>query len=306
MTQLLSGTNMKMPVHIGNSPAKKTGTTNKSGVILVLVVIVLVVVNILGIGLLSQSAVNTIEVVKGVKSTQAFWIAEGGLGMAISDLPDTNPFSGTLGNGKYDVTITPVSAYRWTIESVGSVNTVTRRIRVAVGPDDITTAMMVSGELDIKGNAVVNGDVLENTTPNFEDVFGVTKKEMQDNATYKYTNPPNNKMPVQKVTWINEDHKFEITKTGNWVGSGIMIVNGSLDMTGGTFDGVIWVIGELSISGNPVINGSIFVEGKATVDTTVTGTAVVSFNQSAIDAAFSNFSTFPVPPKPAVLSWQEF
>jgi hypothetical protein len=297
---------MKMPVHIGNSPAKKTGTTNKSGVILVLVVIVLVVVNILGIGLLSQSAVNTIEVVKGVKSTQAFWIAEGGLGMAISDLPDTNPFSGTLGNGEYDVTITPVSACRWTIESVGSVNIVTRRIRVVVGPD-ITTAMMVSGELDIKGNAVVNGDVVENTTPIFEDVFGVTKEEMQDNATYKYTDPPNNKMPVEKITWINEDNKFEITKTGSWVGSGIMVIDGDLDMAGGTFDGVIWVIGELRISGNPVINGSIFVEGEATVDTTVAGTAVVSFDQSAIDAAFSNFSTFPVPPtNPAVLSWQEF
>jgi len=40
------------------------------------------------------------------------------------------------------------------------------------------------------------------------------------------------------------------------------------------------------------------VEGKVTVDTTITGTAKISFDQSAIDAAFSNSST--------VLSWQEF
>jgi len=298
---------MKMQFHIGNSPAKKTGATNKSGAILGLVVIVLVVVNVLGIGLLSQRAMNAIEVVKGIKSTQAFWIAEGGLGMAISYLPNmpANPFSGTLGNGEYDVTITPVSAYRWTIESVGSVNIVTRRIRVVVGPG-ITTAMAVSGDLEVMGSAVVNGDVVENTTPSFEDVFGVTKEEMQDNATYEYTDPSNNKMPVEKITWINEDNEFKITKTGGWVGSGIMVIDGDLDISGGTFDGVIWVIGELRISGNPVINGAIFVEGKATVDTTITGTAVISFDQSAIDDAFSNFSTFLVSPKPAVLSWQEF
>jgi cytoskeletal protein CcmA (bactofilin family) len=118
---------------------------------------------------------------------------------------------------------------------------------------------------------------------------------MQDNATYKYTNPPNNKMPVEKITWISNG--FEITQDG-WVGGGIMIVNGDLKITGGTFDGVIWVIGKLSISGNPVINGSIFVEGEATVDTTITGTAKISFDPSAIDGAFSNLST--------VLSWQEF
>ena len=113
-------------------------------------------------------------------------------------------------------------------------------------------------------------------------------------------------MPVEHITWINEDNEFKITKTGGWMGSGIMVIDGDLDISGGTFDGVIWVTGKLSISGNPVINGSIFVEGEATVDTTVTGTAVISFDQSAIDDAFSNLSTFPVSPKPAVLSWQEF
>jgi len=295
---------MKMPFHIGKSPAKKKGTTNNSGAILALVVIILVVVNVMGIGLLSQRAMNAIEVVKKVQSNQAFWIAEGGLGMATSylsknmNMPETNPFSGTLGNGEYNVTIMPVSgfSYRWTIESVGSVNIVTRRIRVVVAvKPDVTTAMMLSGGLVVKGNADVNGVVVEETTPCFEDVFGVTKEEMQHNATYEYTSPLNNQMPVGKITWITNNFKIAADA---WVGSGIMIVNGDLTITGGTFNGIIWVIGKLSISGNPVINGSIFVEGGATVDTTITGTAKISFDPSAIDAAFSNFST--------VLSWQEF
>jgi hypothetical protein len=286
-----------------DSSRRKSCRSSEKGIALVAALAFTLILTILGFSVLIVASNEITLTRKDINKTKAFYLAEAGLGMAISDLPNTNSFSGTLGNGEYDVTITPVSAYRWTIESVGSVNMATRRIRVVIGPD-ITTAMMVSGGLDIKGNAEVNGDVVENTTPIFEDVFGVTKTEMQDNATYKYTNPPNNEMPVEEITWINNN--FKITKTGSWVGSGIMIVNGDLDMTGGTFNGVIWVIGKLSISGNPVINGSIFVEGSVTVDTTVTGTAVVSFDQAAIGDAFSNLSTFPVSPRPAVLSWQEF
>ena len=285
-----------------DSSRRRSCRSSEKGIALVAALAFTLILTILGLSVLIVASNEITLTRKDINETKAFYLAEAGLGMAISDLPNTNSFSGTLGNGEYDVTITPVSAYGWTIESVGSVNMATRRIRVVVGPD-ITTAMTVSGGLDVKGNAEVNGDVVENTTPIFEDVFGVTKTEMQDNATYKYTSPPNNKMPVGEITWIT--NAFKIT-TNSWVGGGIMIVNGNLDISGGTFNGVIWVIGKLSISGNPVINGSIFVEGNVTVDTTVTGTAVVSFDQSAIDDAFSNLSTFPVSPKPAVLSWQEF
>ena len=290
-----------MPFHIGKSPAKKKRPTNKRGAILVLVVIVLVIANILGAGLLSQSTMNAIEVVKNVQSNQAFWVAEGGLGMAISDLPpDTNSLGGTLGEGGYDVTITPDPnlSNRWTIESVGTVNIATRRIRaVVVVTTEVTTAIMVGGDLKITGTADINGPNEPYTTPCFEDVFGVTKGEMHDNATYEYTDPPNNKMPVEKITWINENNEFKIIETG-WRGSGIMVVDGDLDIGGGKFDGVIWVIGALRISGNTEIRGSIFVEGEVTVDTTITGTAKIFFDQSEIDGAFSNLSN--------VLLWEEF
>ncbi len=292
---------MKMPFHIGKSPAKKTGTTNKSGAILALVVIVLVIVNTLGVGLLSQSAMNAIEVVKKVQSNQAFWVAEGGLGMAISNLPDTNSLGGTLGNGEYDVnsTLVPEFLNRWTIESVGSVNIATRRIRaVVVVTTEVTTAIMVSGDLSVLGAAVdINGVVAPNTPPYFEDIFGVTKEEMQDYATYEYTNPPNNETPVEQITWVNEDGEFQITEDV-WVGNGIMVIDGDLRITGGRFNGIIWVIGELYIGGNAEINGSIFVEGEVTEDTTIAGTAKIFFDQSAIDGAFSNLNN--------VLLWEEF
>lgn len=305
MPQPLSGSNMKMPFHIGKSPAKKKGTTNNSGAILALVVIVLVIVNTLGVGLLSQSAMNAIEVVRKVQSNQAFWVAEGGLEVAISyfpDVPETNSLSGPLGEGGYNVTITPISAYRWTIESEGIVNIATRRIRVEIGPD-ATIVMTVSGDLTVGGTASVDGDVERHTTPSFEGFFGVTKEEMQNNATYEYTNPSNNQTPVEQITWVNEDDKFKITEEG-WEGSGIMVVDGDLEIQGGTFDGVIWVVGSLDISGNTVINGAIFVEGSATVG--ITGTAEISFDHSAISDAFSDLGTLPELPEPVVLSWQEF
>ena len=77
-----------------------------------------------------------------------------------------------------------------------------------------------------------------------------------------------------------------------------MGIGGDLDIGGDKFDGVIWVIGELRITGNTVIKGAIFVEGGVTVDTTIGGTAKIFFEQSEIDDAFSNLSN--------VLSWQEF
>ncbi|MCK4914215.1 MAG: hypothetical protein KAS69_06450 [Planctomycetes bacterium] len=299
---------MKIQFHIGRSPQKKAAA-NRSGFILGLVIIMLVVISILGVGLLSQSGTDMMETAKATKSTQAFWIAEAGLNMAISYLPvmpPTNPLTGTLGSGDYSVTITPVSAYRWTVESTGTAaNTTTRNVRVTVGAN-ATTVMMTSGELRIQGAADVNGVYEDNTTPNFEEVFGVTKTEMRDYATYDYTNPPHNETPVEQITWIDDNNQFKITKTGNWVGSGIMVINGDLDMAGGVFDGVIWVIGELFISGNIEVNGSIFVEGDITVDTRVTGTANINFDQAAIDAAFGNLLTFPDPPEPTVLSWSEF
>ena len=83
-----------------------------------------------------------------------------------------------------------------------------------------------------------------------------------------------------------------------------MVVTGDLKIAGGKFNGIIWVVGNLDIGGNTVINGSIFVEGSATIG--ITGTAEVSFDHSAIGDAFSDLGTLPELPEPVVLSWQEF
>ena len=89
--------------------------------------------------------------------------------------------------------------------------------------------------------------------------------------------------PAEGITWIEPNATDpQITQAG-WTGSGLLIVEDNLKITGGTFDGVIWVVGTLDISGNPVINGSIFVECEATIETTVTGNPTITFDSEAIE-----------------------
>ena len=76
---------------------------------------------------------------------------------------------------------------------------------------------------------------------------------------------------------------------------------GDLKITGGTFNGVIWVMGNLEISGNAHINGAIFVDGNAEDTTEVAGTPNIDYDLSKIVAAFgSNIMPFDK------TSWREF
>ena len=126
---------------------------------------------------------------------------------------------------------------------------------------DITSAISSSGTITVSGSAEVNGEVVENGCPEFDDVFGTTKDALKSNANNYYVDPANNITPIENVTWVEcvTQTGFHITDN-NYVGNGILVVNGDFAMTGGTFNGIIWVVGNLQISGNPTINGAIFVE----------------------------------------------
>jgi hypothetical protein len=129
--------------------------------------------------------------------------------------------------------------------------------------------------------------------PSFEDVFGVTMAQMQGFATNKYTNPGNN--PVcSGITWVDGDLK---ATTSSWGGSGVLIVNGDFEMSGGNFTGVIYVVGTFRMTGNARIDGSILSQSMADV-TGIFGTADIAYNPSAVDQA-NNVYPFKI------LTWQE-
>lgn len=220
----------------------------------------------------------------------------------------------TLDEGNYKTATMSVFDFnnRWTTVSMGVVRKVDKKIRVVwkqlgIG---VKYAMLTEGTLDIKGNASIDGDgdatlneegedYFQNTTLSFQDTFGISKAEMESGATYVYNNPGNNQQPVSDITWVNVDEggEFKITGGGGWTGSGILVVDGDLQITGGTFNGVIWVVGTLKISGNPVINGAVLVESGAEVDTSVAGNAKITYDENAVNGGFSCLRE--------VLSWKE-
>lgn len=248
---------------------------------------------------------------------QALWLAEAGLDRAIAELPNT-PLSGTLGTGlAYSTQTTALTASRYLIVSTGgvpstavSLNNAIRKVSAVIekpmslaSSGDITSAITASGDVVVKGSADVNGDVDENYVFDFEDVFGITKEAMRSGATHHYTDPVNNITPVDHVTWMDMDTATEIniTTTG-WSGSGILVVDGDLYITGGYFSGIIWVIGTLRVSGNPVIDGAIFVESGAEFETTLTGNPTINYDSGTIGDAFS---FIPSSQAPYLVNWKE-
>ena len=170
----------------------------------------------------------------------------------------------------------------------------------------ITSAISSSGTINILGSAEVNGEIVENSCPAFEDVFGTTKDALKSNANNYYVDPANNVTPIVNVTWIEC-----VTQTGlhitdnNYEGNGILVVNGDFTMTGGIFNGIIWVVGNLFISGNPTINGAIFVESDIEIagdsEVTLTGNCEVNFTEGAVGDAIL---TLPTALAFNILKWQ--
>ncbi len=281
---------------------------------LIVVYMVISILVILATSFATRSISEKRVATKEKDSIQAFWIAEAGLDMAISNLAATS-LSGTLGSGNYSTQTTSISSTQYLITSTGGVpgldttdpNNIVRSITAIVeqptisgDPSGVTSAIAANGDIDVIGSSEVNGEIDENATFDFEDIFGLSKEFMENNASNIYTDPGNNVTPVVNSTWINASSEITISDS-NWEGSGLLVVNGDLKITGGNFEGVLWVIGSLSISGNPIISGAIFAESGAEYDTTVTGNATVSFDSDDVSDAFGNLPSGP----PQLISWKE-
>jgi len=276
---------------------------------------ILTVLVILVVGFATRSIGEHRVAYKERDSIQALYLAEAGLDRAISELPNT-PLSDTLGAGSYYAETSTISGTQFLITSKGGIpdidetnpDNIIRKIITIVeqplviggDPSGVTAAIAASGDIVVQGAAEVNGDIDDNTTFDFEETFGITKQTMKDSSSNLYTDPANNITPVNAISWVDIETADEmLISDSTWEGSGILVVNGNLKITGGHFVGVIWVIGELRISGNPIIDGSIFVEGGTEFTTTITGTPIVNYDSDAISDAFGSGSS------PYIINWKE-
>ncbi|RLD65980.1 MAG: hypothetical protein DRI84_05770 [Bacteroidetes bacterium] len=166
----------------------------------------------------------------------------------------------------------------------------------------ITTASW----LHQRGNSTIEGNVDEWADFTFEEVFGMTMAQMKTIADHYYTNPGNNVSPVDGITYIKTTRNKKAHFFGDWSGSGILIVDGNFQMTGGTFEGIIWVEDKFHISGAggtgyaPNVRGSLFSNGNS--KTHVTGRASLIYDRDIVQQYLSecNLSSSN---KMTILSW---
>ncbi len=105
------------------------------------------------------------------------------------------------------------------------------------------------------------------------------------------------------ITWfvVPEGEKATISATG-WTGHNILVVEGDVQISGGTFEGALYVMGDMAFAaGNAQITGVIFVDGDVDDTTEVRGSTTITYDETEIEAAFGGINPMPFEKR----SWSE-
>jgi len=180
------------------------------------------------------------------------------------------------------------------------------------------SAIEVKNTLKILGAAIISGGpkppywtdaenhedltfAKDKSSFNFQQRFDIAPEEVKAYARSKghYFEDPNPSLPQYAITnpladnmadaiyWVkitDSKKQLQIPKTG-WQGNNvILIVEGNCDVEGGTFSGILWVMGELKIAGNTDINGAVLSEDTTDI-TSVTGKPDLYYDPVAISKA---------------------
>ncbi len=290
---------------------KKTNRSRGFTVVIVLIIASVIIMTIAAV--MPQAYRSNLMAKKHADSMRAFYAAESAANLAVMDFKDDEIFN-TVAEGTWNavtvgtetfayyqvsdidttVPFNPLVTVTGSSPGIGA-NDAKRYIRLSLtpsispSPGSVTNAIEAGDDVDVGGSAVVNGDVVEDSEFSFEDIFGVSKEYMKANLATVVTDPENNYTPVEGITWFElvDNSRVQITQSG-WTGSGVMIVEGNLKMTGGIFNGIIYVTGDCDVdmAGNTVINGAIFVEG----DIDITGNVTINYDSGAVGSAMTGLS----------------
>jgi len=286
---------------------------NKRGIVFLLGLVVFVVLSVLAAAFFTKTISENNAVRRQVSSTQAFWFAEEGLAEATKQLPLTGSL-GCVGPGcNYNTTTQAGGAaglYR--IGSTGRVYVgtapFTRTVEAYVSLDqsqfgEFENAIEVGGNLTLGGSYDIEPEpeddyICATSDFTFAEKFGVSYDEVKyaaqsgepgfvfyDQDTLPKPVTVNNEVVVIE---INSTKTEKVQFPNSPLGDGVVIVNvlnGDVDIEGGNFTGIFWAIGELKITGNPDMKGSVLSEVDLTVDTKVAGDAYLEWNKTAIDNA---------------------
>ena len=257
------------------------------GLILPMMTGLMVFFIMLGIGAIEYGGNQGEAALRKELSTQAFWLAEAGIGHAGAAAPAASYTIGTstapvaLGAGGYWATITRISNIRWNIISHGVVAGEKRHLSVQVGPKFGPGVYFSGPQAPGGGNATSTPPVEENVgTMTFADFFGKTLAQVEAVATLIDCNTDD--IIVSGLTVVDRsacapNKKSVSIKKHGGVSNGILIiVDGDLTLHGGTFNGIIWV--EASSAQSLHINAGTQIVGAVYVNN---GTHTSRFNGTA-------------------------
>ncbi|MDP8202211.1 MAG: hypothetical protein P9M11_08725 [Candidatus Tenebribacter burtonii] len=156
------------------------------------------------------------------------------------------------------------------------------------------------------GHSYIVGIIEENVDLVFETIFGITMEQMRAIADNDYTNPSNNVTPVNGITYIEltDNNKVHFTNH-HWSGSGILIVDGDFQMTGGTFEGIVWVNGRIQIAGNALMRGSMFISEDPNNNqlSHVTGNCDLYYDQTIVQQLLGTYNISVPDNQIKILTW---
>jgi hypothetical protein len=283
---------------------------NKRGIALIMSLFILVFLAVLMAPFFIKSANENSLVKRYINSTRALWLAEAGMAEGVRHLPNNTSGSINNPNHTYNVVTTHLNTSYYQVDSTGSVTlpgagAVTRKIRAIVKTNDVDPnkfkfAIETTGDLVIKGSVDITpaGSQKEFSTLDFADLFSFSKEQIEDFAV-KMDAPKNQDAIFHGVYWIYSDGS---NITGNWTGDGILIIEGDVHFAGTIqFDGIIYVIGKLTMTGTADAYGSVLAESGAHVDTLIKGNVGLTYDIAKITAALQ----YLVFVAPQAVSWQE-
>lgn len=255
-------------------------------------------------------------------SINALWLAEAGIAKAKSVLGAPTNVSGIITNSSdhsgntytYNVVSTQIgSTGYYTVVSTGTVTspgsvisrTVSATIKV-VPPDPSKFQFCVEttgAELSYKSKNVANAPdpahpVETSSSQTFTNLFGVDMAAMEAMATPV---APSGTIAASGISWVNATGDPPAVSVQHLSGSGILVINGNLRLTGtdAPFNGILYVIGSLFMSGNNTINGTVFVESAAEISDVITGSSLVSYNAANIASSLGSLGA------KSIVSWKE-
>ncbi|MFA5100753.1 MAG: hypothetical protein WC547_07725 [Candidatus Omnitrophota bacterium] len=296
---------------------------NKRGSALIMGLFIVLVLSILTSIFLYKQVNQNLAAVRYADDVKALWVAEGGVQDARSDLSQSSPATGQIGGGNYTVSInfigTNDNSDYYSVVSSGTVGSVSRVIQSVVAltstvpnASKFPYGVESTVEIDFKGSSQVYGETTplpipaktrdpdyykENSTFSFSDLFGFSTDELKELSTVY-----NNAWPSGEISGVNWVVAPSSNFNGNVSGSGILIIQGDLKITGTIdFDGIIYVMGELDMMGTAMVSGAVLAESAASVDTTLTGTCDVEHSTVNIQNALNLL----VDESTQVVSWKE-